>query len=165
ATAEELQMKEPQFVAMQEKILKQMHLPESFSQTAVVFHNLTISDIPAVYAQGYVNIGDYILAHYGDVMLAQAYYMRAIDTYPYLASAYTGMGYISLSQNNCKMAQNQFINAQQIDPTKRAPYMALYLSYLNCSKEPQKAEEVASNFSKNFGGSILDAIKVTQGFH
>ena len=160
ADKQEMQLTEPQFISLQENLFKQMHLPASFSKTAMAFHNLTISDIPAVYAQGYVNIGDYLLSHYGDVSLAKIYYLRSIDTYPFLASAYTGMGYINLSENDCKAAENQFLQSKQIDPTKKAPYMALYLTYANCLRDPQKAQGIANSFSKIFSESILTAIRL-----
>lgn len=151
-------MSKEAYLAEQEAILQSFHLPRNLKSPTYV--NLTISDIPILYAEAYVGVGDYLIFRYNDWEKAREYYEKALSYKENTYGAYIGLGNYYLNKVACEDAERLFNNALTLRVERKIAYAMLYETYNMCFQNKQKAKQTANTFFETFGTSLYAEMKI-----
>ncbi|MBI2074527.1 MAG: DUF2723 domain-containing protein [Candidatus Levybacteria bacterium] len=145
------------FINQQDKILNSFRF--AVREKKLSEKNSTISEIPTLYSQAYVNTGNYLVSEYSDEEKAREYYQKAISFAPEESGGYMGLGYYYLSKNDCENAEKTFNKVISLNPGNKSGYVLLYATYDDCFKDVQKTKLFAKDFYSLFKTSIIEEMK------
>jgi len=150
-----------QFLGQTRHIWQMLHIPSS-SQASKVLGNLTIADIPTIYATSLLTTGNYLIVTYGDYDTAIDYYKEAQMLDSNDPKVYSVLGvYYYTHMNDCRIAAMDFEKAIALDPSQRIPYFLLYSVYATCLQNSQHAASVVKRFDTTFGKDFYTELKQT----
>lgn len=132
-------------------IWSNMHVPTSDQLAQKAYHNLTITEFPASYANAYIATGTFFYSHYQDHQTALAFYQKARLLAPDNVKAYETLGAFYLGENGkCRDVVSNFSQAISLDPFEKLPYFLLYHAYTSCAKSQTLAHSVKLEFERVF---------------
>src|SRR5260221_103765 len=147
---------EEEFLTINEMTLHQIHMPLANTKN---YKNLTIAEIPQIYAKPIWAIGNYLLQTYKDPDKALFYYKKSLSIDPTFENAYITLGLIYLTtKNNCPLAENAFHKALDYKPYDEFPYFLLYTTYEECYHNTTEANTVIKLFTKQFHKKFFDEL-------
>lgn len=136
------------YLAHTAAVIKTLHLPQSTDKN---YRNLTIAEVPQIYAKSLWSIGNYLFNTYKDGDNALVYYKKALEVDPTYENAYTTIGLVYLSEENgCQQAQDNFQKAIEQTPYDEFPYFLLYTTYAQCFHDKTKTSVLVRTFHKQF---------------
>ena len=142
---------ENSYLMQTNEILSNFRKPSLLELNSLASGSLSIADIPAIYSTAYLRIGNFVFSQYNDKNLAYAFIKRAIDYDPNLYQNYDVLGaYYLDAEKNCKKAEQSFNKAKSIYPIDNYSYYLLYLTYRDCFKNKNKANEIIAEYNKTF---------------
>ena len=150
-----------QFIDQSINIWKQLNVPAP-SASQKVFGDLTIADIPTIYATALLTTGNYLIATYQDYDTALLYYLKAkmLDPNNPKVSAILGVYYLT-HVNDCVVASQDFEQSISLDPSQKIPYFLLYTTYKTCLNNLKQANSVVKRFDSLFGKDFFVELKQT----
>ncbi len=156
----------PEETVTEEEFLKEIdtsfskvHFP---SGNGTNYRNLTIAEIPQIYAKPVWAIGNYLLNTYKDPDLALKYYSKAIAIDPNYESAYVTKTLVYLTvKNDCKLAVENIMKAKHLVPYDPLTYFLLYTSYSECYHDKVRSQEVVTSFKAEFHEDFYEMLAKT----
>lgn len=145
------------FLNQQVKILNKTHLPKNEKKLSE--RSLTLSQIPIIYAQAYVNTASFLVSKYDDGEKAKEYYQKAVGFAPEEVGGYIGLGYYYLNKNDCRNAEESFNRVISLNPGNKNGHIMLYATYDSCFKDVRKVKKIENQFFSTFKTPILKEIK------
>lgn len=158
ANSDDLTLTKDEFLTLQKNIWETYRVSNKSILTPQVEKSLTLSEIPIIYAQGNINVGNYLVSRYHDP-IAKEYYQQAIDFAPDKDMGYEKMGSYFLNIKDCKNAAEYFKKSVEINSAKKEPYVALYIIYSFCIPDKQNIQMITEEFYKVFHTPIQSFIK------
>jgi hypothetical protein len=125
-------------------------------ETLPIFEqNIIASEIPIIYSNALVRIGDFIDSHYKDPALSEHYYRRALwidDSNP---AGYAGLS-LSLfkAYKDCKESINNMETAIDIYPVWKTYYLQRYILADKCNLSSSQKEKYKKEFAIQFNEDI-----------
>ena len=121
--------------------------------------NLTISDLPTIYASALLSTGNFVLDQYHDKEGALLFFEKAKAASPNYYKTYEVLGVYFSDQKDCSRTEENLSKAISIYPFDKIPYYILYASYKTCSKNVNKANEVILDYEKIYGTDFFKGLK------
>jgi len=113
--------------------------------------NFTISEIPSSYANAMLVTGNFYLSQYHDSKKALEWFQKAVTVDPNYDKNYSAIGvYYLTSEKSCTAAKGNFLKAIDLKSVEPLNYFLLYITYKDCIKDFNSAEEVRKRFEKQF---------------
>lgn len=130
---------------------------QKFNQgkNSLALGSLTISEIPSIYANALLALGNYNFTEYKDGETAFEFYEKAKDIEPSYYKTYEVLGVYYSDLKNCNKTEENLNKAINIYPFDRISYYLLYYNYKNCSKSEIKAKEVIKLYEKLYGDNTF----------
>ncbi len=122
-----------EYIAQVEDYVKKTH-PKRRESLTLAEQNLVTAEIPMIYANGFIRVGDFIASYYQDPALAEHYYRRALWLDNENPAAYAGLG-LSLykAYGDCEMSIHNMHEAIRIYPIWKKYYLQLFLLAQKCN--------------------------------
>lgn len=117
--------------------------------------NLITMEIPLMYSNALVEVGNYLIDHYNDPAQSEHYYRRALWYDPDNPSANAGLS-LSLykAYNDCTNALPAMKEAIKIYPIWQAYYAQLYIMSSECHAPVEQISSLKNDYQKFFRGNI-----------
>ncbi|HYK09157.1 MAG TPA: DUF2723 domain-containing protein [Candidatus Eisenbacteria bacterium] len=132
-------------------LLGSMHIPSKKDMEEVVFHNLTIGEIPTYYSNNLIATGTFAYSQYQDTQTALDFYQKAKEIAPTNARAYNALSIIDAAMGNrCEEIVTNLTTSLSLDRLQEFPYVLLYSTYATCLKDTNAAENVKKEFVNVF---------------
>lgn len=144
-------------IPKQEELLnKNTRIWNSFQQFEnnkknLVLGSLTISEIPSIYANALLVLGNFNFSQYKDSKTAYDFYKKARDTDPNYYKTYEVLGVYYSEIKNCRKTEENLNKAIGIYPFDRIAYYLLYYNYKNCFKNTSQVDSVIKSYEKIYG--------------
>ncbi|MBI4225701.1 DUF2723 domain-containing protein [Candidatus Roizmanbacteria bacterium] len=140
-----------------EKNLKKLHIKSREVLKPSEMNNVT-PEIPTIYSNGFIFIGDFIDSYYKNPALAEHYYRRGLWIDRENSSGYSGLG-LSLykAYNDCKGAERNLKKAIELYSIWKTYYKQLYLIYDRCGFNKKKdsfKKEYYTRFKENIDETV-----------
>lgn len=130
--------------------------PPKRSNLSIAERNLTLSDIPTIYANSLVRTANFIYEKYKNTNEALKYYKLATEVDPDFSKSYAGIGVIQYTEKNqCQDAEGNIRKAIELNPLEKNYYLLLYLVYKNCFRDEKKTENFKNWFNEAFKRDLL----------
>lgn len=146
------------FLMQEDLAFSLLHVPQKATLDSLPAHSLTIASLPQSYAQGYVNVGNYLISHFQDIKDAKTYFLKALTIDMSNQNALIGLGYTQTLLGNCTDAEKTLKTVLSIHPDNRTAYIYWYGDALSCFADVKKAQRISDLFSHTFHGSLLKEI-------
>ncbi len=143
-----------EYIRSVEPVLNTIHRVRS--QTLLPYDdNLIASEIPMIYSNALVRVGDFLFSYYHDSATPEHYYRRALWFDDKNPAAYAGL---SLSQykayNDCPNSIENMNSAIDIYPIWKTYYLQLYLLYKRCNTSQKIVNKYKERYYSLFKISI-----------
>ncbi len=126
--------------------------------------NLTLSDIPTIYANALVRTANFIFEEYKNVDRAMNYYAAAIAVDPNFSKGYAGLAALQHEfLGQCRNAESNLKRAIELNALEKNYYLLLYLVYKNCYKDEKAARDFNQEFNKKFKRDIEREFQIAPG--
>lgn len=122
--------------------------------------SLTISEIPSIYANAMLSLGNFYFTKYEDKQTAYEFYLKAKNVDPSYHKTYEVLSIYYSDINDCKKVDENLQKAIGIYPFEKISYMILYSNYKNCFKDTKKANEVVKTYNKLFQTDFFKDAKI-----
>lgn len=141
---------ESDFIKQNNHIWATLHTPDLKKKTKAL-GSLTISEIPSIYANQILVIGNFFLTQYADAKEAKYWYDKALAVDPDYAKTHEVLGVYHLTiTKECTLASQDFSKTLELDPSEKMSYFLLYTTERDCLKDTRSANRVANKFSTSF---------------
>ncbi|OGK11885.1 hypothetical protein A2954_05895 [Candidatus Roizmanbacteria bacterium RIFCSPLOWO2_01_FULL_37_12] len=122
--------------------------------------NLVTPEIPLIYSNGLIRVGDYLISKFNDPAESEHYYRRAQWIDPDNPGASAGLG-LSLfkAYNDCRESVRQMKQAISIYKIWKLYYLQLYILYDRCGYADQTKNELADLYQNTFNENLLEIVK------
>ena len=122
--------------------------------------NLVALEIPRIYSEALVRIGDFIDSHYKSPKLAEHYYRRALWIDDGNPGAYAGLGLVLFKgYNDCQGAIKNLSEAISIYKIWKPYYGQLYIIYKRCNTDKKIIDEYKRDYFNSFKENIEKLMK------
>ncbi len=144
------------YINQVETVLRGLKRPRRETSTPAE-RNMVAGEIPLIYSNALVHIGDFVVDQYSGAADAEWYYRRALWIDPENPAGYAGLS-LSLfkAYKDCKQAPAMMTKAIEIYPIWQAYYDQLYIINYRCKASNA---EVTTRFKKMFNGNLEKRIK------
>lgn len=147
------------YVASVEAGLKKLHIVRR-ETLSLANSNLITSEIPLIYSNALVRIGDFMTSQYKDYDLAEQYYRRGLWIDPQNPAGYAGL---SLSQykarKDCTNAISNMKEAIDIYQVWKTYHLQLYLLYQACDVDQKTMDAFKRQYRLDFKSEAEDDLK------
>lgn len=124
-----------EYIERVEKHLKTLQRPRR-ETLAPELQNLIAGEIPTIYSNAFVRVGNFLDSHYKDPARAESYYRRALWMDPNNTAAYSGLGLVLYkAYNDCDLSLQNFEEAIRIYPLSKNFYLQHGLIASRCNKK------------------------------
>ncbi|MBI1862492.1 DUF2723 domain-containing protein [Candidatus Microgenomates bacterium] len=122
--------------------------------------NLVATEIPLIYANGHVRIGDFLDTHYKDPRAAEQFYRLALWRDEENSGAYAGLA-LSLYKgyNDCTAALYNINQAIDIYPVWNTFYVQRYIIASRCKTSTATLRQYRSDYQKRFQKNIDEVLQ------
>lgn len=122
--------------------------------------NLVTPEIPLIYSNGLIRIGDYLISKYSDPAKAEHYYRRAMWIDPENPGAHAGLG-LSLfkAYGDCRESINQMKEAINLYQIWKRYYLQLYVLYDECGKSESEKRELIDLYQNRFRENLQEQVE------
>ena len=133
-----------------ESILSKTHKIRSSTLT-LAETNLLTPEIPLIYSNALVRIGDFLVNQYNDPVAAMHYYRRALWYDEQNPTALAGLGLSQFkADHDCQKAITNIQVAINNYPIYQIYYEQLYLVYRKCEVDKKSMENLKKQYFTNF---------------
>lgn len=144
-----------EYVDLVDKILNSYH-PAYREKLKLNEKNLVTEEIPMIYANAYVRVGDFMDSYYKDSRLALGYYQKSLQIDPQNPSSLTGVGLATYKAlGDCQKGIEYLGRAIEIYPIWRMYYIQQYLVSKQC-KDAQTLKHLSQEYKIRFNEDIED---------
>lgn len=152
-----------EYIEQVKAITGKYHLPDPTTKKSAAAGSLSLADIPVVYANAFLTIGNYLFYTYKDPVLALEYYQKGIKLAPDYGKAYAVLAAYYFSNNNdCGKARDNYEKAISLDQYDRLSYFLLYTIYRDCLKDKNAAKIVVARFNTLFEADFFKEVEREQ---
>lgn len=125
----------------------------------IALGNLTISDLPTVYASSLLSIGNFVLNQYKDIKGAYTFFEKARLSAPNYYKTYEVLGVYFSDRKDCRNTEANLNKAIGMYPFDKITYYILYASYKTCSNNLIEADRVVKEYEKTYGTDFFKDLK------
>lgn len=146
--------KEKEYIEKVDKSLKKLHITTK-DKLLPNQRNLVAAEIPMIYSNAHVRIGDFMTTYYKNTKVAQKYYKKAIEIDYENPSGYAGLG-LSMykADQNCKGAIDNMEKAISYYPIWKTYYSQLYVLHNKCKSDKKTLNAFKTHYESTFNKSI-----------
>lgn len=135
--------------------------PPKRENLSISERNLTLSDIPTIYANSLVRTGNFIYEQYKNVEEAVNYYSFATRIDPNFSKGYAGLAALQYDVlKKCTDAEKNLKHAIELNALEKNYYLLLFLVYKNCYKDQKAALKFKEEFKKRFDRDIEQEFRI-----
>lgn len=146
-----------------EKELKKLKIYRSETLTPAEV-NLVATEIPLIYSNALVRIGDFLDTHYKDPVTSEHYYRRALWIDPENPAAYAGLAFSQLKgSKDCVQSIQNIDTAIEIYPIWKIYYLQKYIMYKQCKVGEEKIKNLDNLFNSRFKLDLRKEVEKTYG--
>jgi len=147
------------YVASVEAGLKRLHIARR-ETLSLADSNLINAEIPLIYSNALVRIGDFVTSQYKDYDLAEHYYRRALWIDPENPAAYAGLALSQFqAREDCTQAISNMKEAIAYYPVWKAYHLQLYLLYKRCEVDKDTIAAFKKKYQSDFKTDVEKDIK------
>ncbi len=118
-------------------------------------NNLVTPEIPLIYSNSLVHIGDFVDSYYMDPGTAQQYYRRALWIDPDNPSGYAGLALTQYkADRDCSQSIENMKAAIELYPIWKTYYEQLYILYRRCGTADPAVRKLRDFYKKQFHTDI-----------
>lgn len=142
------------YVASVEAGLKRYHIVRR-ETLSLADSNLITSEIPLIYSNALVRIGDFMTSQYKDYDLAEHYYRRGLWIDPENPAGYAGLALSQFkARKDCKSAISNMQEAIRIYRVWKAYHLQLYLLYDACGTDKKTVDAFKKQYRADFKSDV-----------
>jgi hypothetical protein len=142
------------YIASVEAGLKKYHIQRR-ETLSLANSNLITSEIPLIYSNALVRIGDFMTSQYKDYDLAEHYYRRGLWIDPENPAGYAGLALSQFkARKECKNAISNMKEAINIYRVWKAYHLQLYLLYDACDTDKKTVDAFKRQYRADFKSDV-----------
>lgn len=142
------------------KILSHLHVPIR-NKLKSYDDNLITSEIPGIYSEAFIKVGNFFSIYYKDPIKATYYYKKALDIDDEYHSAYANYGLnIYNKSKDCRGSINYINKAIELYPIQKDYYLLLYNLYKDCKISKSNIYTLNKVFKSRYKEDIETALKI-----
>ena len=149
-----------QYLEKVERAWKLLHIPRR-ETLKLAEQNLVTPEIPLIYSNGLIRVGDFLISRFDDPAASEPYYRRAQWIDPMNPGGYAGLG-LSLfrAYGECEESITQMKKAISTYKVWKRYYLQLYILYDRCKKPSPEKKQLENLYRRNFNEDLRE--KVTE---
>ncbi len=145
-----------QYIDDVERLLQALKRPRRETAT-LAERNMVAGEIPLIYSNGLVHIGDFVDSHYKSAAEAEWYYRRALWMDPENPSAYAGLSLVLFkAYKDCNQSPAMMKEAIGIYPVWHTYYDQLYIINAKCGISN---DDLVDQFRRMFRDDLAKRVK------
>jgi hypothetical protein len=147
------------YIATVEADLKKLHIARR-ETLSLRDSNLITAEIPLIYSNSLVRIGDFMTSQYKDYDMAEHYYRRALWIDPENPAGYAGLALSQFkARKDCKNAVSNMKEAIALYPVWKAYHLQLYMLHRQCNADKRTIDSFRSKYRSDFKSDVEKDIK------